>query len=127
MQNTLDRAGETATPPSARATERLDPDAMLNLREAAAYLGYSADGLRKIIQRTKRRQAGVHVAGPTIEFSQAGKKGSLRFRRKWLDDFIEKNRDGRDIPLLPEPKPRKGPGRPAKGTPEQESWDRLCQ
>ncbi len=104
------------------------PDAMLiSLKQAAAYLGYKPNGLREIVQRTKRSRAGVHVAGPTIEFSQAGKKGSLRFRRKWLDDFIEKNRDGRDIPLLPKPKSRKGPGRPAKATPEGEIWSRLCQ
>jgi hypothetical protein len=100
---------------------------MLNIKQAAAYLGYSPKGLRKIIDRTRRKQAGACVQGPIIEFSQAGKRGTLHFRQEWLDNFIENNRDGRSTPLLPRPKPRKGPGRPIKAAPEQEDWGRLAR
>ena len=116
MQRSLD-AGAKPEPPA---------NGMLNLKQAAAYLGYTAEGLRKIVERTRRQQSGLRVQGPTIEFSQAGKRGSLLFRCEWLDHFIEKNRNGRDTPLLPKPKPCKGPGRPPKPAPEQGAWGRLA-
>jgi hypothetical protein len=97
-------------------------DGLLSLKQAAAYLGYTAEGLREIVKRTRRGGR-----GPSIEFSQAGKRGSLRFRQEWLDRFVEQNRDGAGVPLLPKPKARKGPGRPAKASPEQATWDRLAQ
>lgn len=57
-------------------------DELLTLDEAAKVLGYTASGLRKIVNRTK---AGGQ--GPTIKFVQSG-QGPIKFRREWLDDFV---------------------------------------
>ena len=92
--------------------------AVLNIKQAATYLGYSSDGLRKIVNRTRRIQAGQHTLGPTVEFSQSGKYGVLLFRREWLDRFIEENRVRPDNSTLP--MPRKGPGR----TDKADEWQR---
>lgn len=101
---------------------------MLNLKQAAAYLGYSAEGLREIVHRTKRSRAGQHVLGTTIEFCQSGKSGSIRFRREWLDHFVEENRVGPGTPRLPAKQRR----RPAAGRNQSplvggDRWDALCQ
>ena len=69
MQRTLD-AGAKPEPPAV---------GMLNLKQAASYLGYSAEGLREIVNRSKRKQAGFHILNPTIEFSQAGKRAHNPF------------------------------------------------
>jgi excisionase family DNA binding protein len=50
-------------------------DKLLTLREAAAYLGYSPSGLRKIVSKR------------AIRYSQVG-QGPIRFRREWLDEFV---------------------------------------
>jgi len=73
---------------------------ILNLKEAAVYLGLSESGLRKIVDRTYRARSGRPVNGPTIEFSQPGKGSCIRFRREWLDAFIDKQRI---IPAPPKP------------------------
>lgn len=73
-------------------------DAMLNLDEAAAVLGYKPAGLRKIVAATKAGKA-----GPTIQFAQVG-KGPIRFRRQWLDDFITGNIVKRPVKLRPKAK-----------------------
>jgi hypothetical protein len=61
----------------------LPSDGLLNLEQAAAYLGYKPEGLRKIV---KLRQ---------IEFAQNG-RGPIRFRREWLDEFVARNAGGPD-------------------------------
>ena len=64
-------------------------DGFLNLEQAAAYLGYKPEGLRKIV---KLKQ---------IQHSQNG-RGPIRFRREWLDQFAEKNAGGpKDIGNTP--------------------------
>jgi len=56
-------------------------DGLLNLKEAAAYLGYDDAGLRKIVGQQK------------IQHMQNG-RGPIKFRREWLDEFIAANADG---------------------------------
>lgn len=64
-------------------------DALLNLRDAAAYLGYNSAGLRKIVK------------GRQIQFVQNG-RGPIKFRRQWLDDFIATKAGGpRDVKRSP--------------------------
>jgi hypothetical protein len=50
---------------------------MLSLSQAADILGYSTSGLRKL------------VAKRAIQFFQAGPHCPIKFRREWLDEFIE--------------------------------------
>jgi hypothetical protein len=33
------------------------------------------------------------VNAPVIEFAQAGRRGAIRFRREWIDDFIDGQRN----------------------------------
>ncbi len=54
---------------------------ILNLEQAAAYLGYKPEGLRKIV---KLKQ---------IQYSQNG-RGPIRFRKEWLDAYIASNIGG---------------------------------
>ncbi len=114
MQSTLD--AKTAPPAGS----------MLNIKQAAAYLGYAPAGLREIVGRTRRKQAGLHVLGPTIEYSQAGKRGTLLFRREWLDHFIEENRVRPNNSTLPKPHKRGRPDMADERQREMEAWDRLC-
>lgn len=55
-----------------------DDGSLLGLNDAARILGYKAAGLRKIVKRGE------------IQFVQNG-SGPIKFRREWLDDFIEGN------------------------------------
>lgn len=64
---------------------------LISLREAAALLGYKVDGLREIVDRSRRRASGAAVRGPFIKFVQAGKNGAVRFRPEWIEEFIEAN------------------------------------
>lgn len=50
---------------------------MLTLKEAAEVLGCSPSGLRKLIRQG------------AIRYFQIGKHSTIRFRREWLDDFID--------------------------------------
>lgn len=77
------------------------------MKDAAEYLGYSVDGLREIVDRSRRRANGSVVRGPYIKFFQAGKCAAVRFRKEWLDQFIEENTVDPDTPLTPQEKPRK--------------------
>jgi len=67
-------------------------DGMLSLREAATLLGYTEKGLRKIVDRSRRARKGQRVRGPTIEFFQTGRGGPIRFRREWVEAFIDTHR-----------------------------------
>lgn len=68
---------------------------LLTLEEAAKLLGYSASGLRKIVNRTKAGKV-----GGTIQFFQLG-RGPIKFKREWIDDFIAANTT---IPAQPRPR-----------------------
>lgn len=66
-------------------TEFLTPE------QAASYLGIS----RVTIYRL--------VADRQIKFSRASQRGRIRFRKQWLDEFVER---GAEAPVTtPEPKP----------------------
>ena len=54
---------------------------LLNLNQAAQYLGYAPAGLRKLV--TQQR----------VQYTQNG-RGPIRFRREWLDKFIAENAGG---------------------------------
>ncbi len=68
---------------------------LLSLNEAARLLGYKASGLRKIVARTKRG-ATTHA----IQFFQIG-RGPIKFRREWVEAFIESNAAGPKPVLCP--------------------------
>jgi hypothetical protein len=74
---------------------------MLHLPEAASYLGYTAHGLRKIVNRSRRSHNGQSVRGPTIEFFQSRPKSTILFRREWLEQFIEKHHVRAGVPTRP--------------------------
>lgn len=76
-------AKEPAKEPTAPPTER-----MLNLKEAAEYLGFTPGRLYEIVARSRRSHAGQVTQGPTVRFFQDKKKGSIRFKREWLDEFV---------------------------------------
>ncbi len=52
---------------------------LMTINQAADYLGYSVSGLRKLVNR------GI------IRYFQATEGAALKFKREWLDDFIEAN------------------------------------
>lgn len=56
----------------------VEDGALLGLNDAARILGYRAAGLRKIVKRGE------------IQFIQNG-SGPIKFRREWLDEYIEGN------------------------------------
>ena len=61
---------------------------MLSLREAAALLGYSERGLRRIVERSRQKSQGIRVAGPMIRFFQTAASAPIHFKQEWLDEFI---------------------------------------
>jgi excisionase family DNA binding protein len=50
-------------------------DSLLNLQQAADYLGSKPSGLRKVVKRGG------------IRYVQVG-QGPIKFRREWLDEFV---------------------------------------
>jgi hypothetical protein len=90
---------------------------MLSLREAAAVLGYTEHGLRKIVDRSRRKAKGVRIAGPTIRFFQTTASAPIKFRPEWLEEFVAAhtvNPVARAAPIEP-PKPRKTEVQPLAG------------
>ena len=53
-------------------------DGLIDVAEAAEFLGYKPAGLRKLVKQG------------AIRYVQNG-RGPIRFRREWLDDFIASN------------------------------------
>jgi hypothetical protein len=102
-------------------TEVPEKSGLLNLAEAAAYLGCPPRTLRKIVDRSRLRLKGIPVQGPTLQFFQACPRGAIQFRRKWLDDYIEAGTHRpEDAPL----KTRIAP--PSKSAPAAEQWPALA-
>jgi hypothetical protein len=60
----------------------------MSINEAAELLDYSVRGLRKVIDRSRRKLAGMPVRGPTIRFFQAHLKSPIEFKREWIEEFI---------------------------------------
>lgn len=82
-------------------------DNLVPMKDAAEYLGYSVDGLREVVDRSRRRANGVATRGPFIKFFQAGRRGAVRFKREWLDQFIEENTVDPTVPLTQKEKVRR--------------------
>ena len=66
----------------------------LKLNAAVEYLGYSANTIRRLCRERKLK----HSRGPTA-------KGDYRFRREWLDAFMEDRAIEPIQRLVPKPKP----------------------
>lgn len=95
---------EQAEPP----TPSPAPEGMLSLKEAADYLGYTVNGLRKLVDRARASHRGKYTEGPTIKFFQSTKKGRIRFKREWLDEFVKEHQIG---PRQNSPVPTRATGR----------------
>lgn len=66
-----------------------DSGALIGLAEAARILGYQADGLRKLVKQKR------------IKYVQHG-QGRIKFRREWLNNYIDSNSSGpQDIKRSP--------------------------
>ncbi len=70
---------------------------LITLEEAAQYLAMSVSGLRKVLQSGK------------IKYTQNGKKGRIKFRKEWLDEFIEENTPSYTKPYTAPKKQKKKP------------------
>ena len=77
---------------------------LLSLQEAAEAIGYTAKGLRKIVDRSRLRANGGRTRGPTIKFFQAGPGSPIRFKEEWLEEFITEHTTD---PGNGKPRPRK--------------------
>ena len=81
--------GDTTDPQAALAIvgKVLDQptEGLLSLREAAALLGYTEKGLRKIIARRG------------IQYFQSQRWGPIKFKREWLDEFVESRAEKRPV------------------------------
>ena len=64
---------------------------LLDLKEAAAALGYTVKGLRKIVDRSRARAHGARTRGPTIKFFQTSRGAPVRFRPEWIEEFIDEH------------------------------------
>ena len=61
---------------------------LLSVKQGAMRLGYSLSGMRKLIEKSKRRLQGYPVKGPTIRFFQPNLGDEIKFRSEWLEDYI---------------------------------------
>lgn len=66
---------------------------LISLDTAAAQLGYSESGLRKLIRRK------------AIQFFQVSPHTAIKFKQEWLDEFVESKSTKPSQPLPPQPKP----------------------
>jgi hypothetical protein len=64
---------------------------LIGFEEAARILGMKERSLRKIIQRSRDRIDGRWTSGPTIRFFQYHPKAAIKFRREWLEEFINQH------------------------------------
>ncbi len=62
---------------------------LLSMKQGASRLGYSPSGMRKLIDRSKRRLQGYPVKGPTIRFFQPNPGDEIKFRPEWLENYID--------------------------------------
>jgi hypothetical protein len=103
-----------------------EPEGMLNLERAAAYLGCTVHGLRKVVTRTQQSREGKHIKGPTIEFFQQRKWSTILFRREWLDEYVERNHLRAGSPKQPvTQKRRQAAGQNPSPLPGGDKWAGL--
>ena len=89
---------------------------MLDIEDVAQALGCTVSGVRKVVARGE------------IRYFQHGKRGRLKFKQEWVDEFI-----ARHTVALADEQPRLAPAkRPAKPKPPKDSegvcgfgWDLL--
>jgi excisionase family DNA binding protein len=74
---------------------------LISLSQAAELLGYSTSGLRKLVRRRE------------IQYFQARPHSPIKFRREWLDEFVESG-STKPGPVDPGPRPRKRKTPPLK-------------
>lgn len=86
-------------------------ESLLNMKQGATRLGYSQSGMRKLVEKSKKRLDGYPVKGPTIRFFQPSSGDEIKFRAEWLDEFIDAcTHDPEKAPLktiVAKPKPKK--------------------
>jgi hypothetical protein len=82
-----------------------EAEELISFEEAARILGMGQRNLRKVIQRSRERIDGKWTNGPTIRFFQCHPKAAIKFRRKWLDDFVSAYTHDPDSPSLLPPEP----------------------
>jgi hypothetical protein len=63
---------------------------LLSITEAAPLLGLTASGVRKLVDRSRRAASGERVNGPTIRFYQPTKGACIRFKREWIEEFVDR-------------------------------------
>ena len=80
----------------------LEDDRLISLAEAAAYCGYTEDAFREIVARPRNRP----------RYFQTQKKGSIKFRKSWLDEWIQENSKGEE-PIVAAPVRRKRGWKPS--------------
>jgi hypothetical protein len=85
-----------------------ESEELIGFEEAARILGMGHRNLRKIIQRSRESIEGRCTSGPIIRFFQSHPKAAIKFRRKWLEDFIgEYTHDPNSPSLLPPELPQR--------------------
>lgn len=73
---------------------------LLKMKQAAFLLGYSSQGMRKLIERSKRRLQGYPVDGPTIKFFQPRPGDEIKFRLEWIWSYVDAcTHDPESVPL----------------------------
>lgn len=88
-------------------------EGILNIKEAARWMGLSVRSLRRNVDRSKR--PGGPVDGLTIKYVQIGDRGPIRFKPEWLAQFVNDHA----VPPWPSPwctKPRR----------ERPAWRPCC-
>lgn len=88
---------------------------MLDIKQVADKLGLTSSGIRKL------------VASGDIVYFQSGKKGRIRFREEWVEEFIEKNTHRKCNLVKPNRQAKKKPFRSAEGSSNRHgfNWDLL--
>ncbi|MBN1588297.1 MAG: hypothetical protein JW888_02160 [Pirellulales bacterium] len=103
----LEHQEEPAEPPIPKSP----PNRLLSLKEAADYLGYTVNGLRKLVDRARASHRGKYTEGPTIQLFQSTNHAPIRFKREWLDEFVKDHRiEAKHIKPVPTVRKR---GRPS--------------
>lgn len=70
---------------------------LISLSQAAELLGYSTSGLRKLVRRRE------------VQYFQARPHAPIKFKREWIDEFIEANSTNPGMVEAPRPRKRKTP------------------
>lgn len=76
-------------------------DELLDMKQAAVALGRTVDWLRRLVHRSRQRLRGYPVKGPTIKFLQSRPYDEIKFRKRWLDEYLDAcTQDPESVPLM---------------------------